>query len=86
MCDNCARLEKRIEELRIENIDLEDRRSRERSRNIAEQHESFMHAIDTESVPKRDFVDLLELLQRVIERPDAESLTNVRSQLEKYIV
>jgi hypothetical protein len=86
MCDNCALLEKRIEQLRLENIDLEERRSRERTRFLTEQQENFMLALDGDSVPKKDFMDLLDLLERVTSDPGSETLEAVRAQLEKYVV
>jgi hypothetical protein len=89
-CNNCIVLEKRIAELLTDLLELEDRRSRERSRFISEQQCQFFKRLDQPDeslyVPRRDFEDLLELLKRVVQDARTETLENVKSKVEKFLV
>jgi len=89
-CNNCIDLEKRIAELRTDLLQLGDRRSRERSRFISEQQSQFFKRLDPPDeslyVPRRDFENLIELLERVVQDPRRETLENVKTKLEKFLV
>ena len=89
-CNNCKKLETRIEELRLQNLEIEERRSRERVRfaKLNEQMIFKSRRLDEpDSVPsKQDFIDLLELLNRVVQDPSSECLRETKAQLEKYIL
>ena len=87
-CERCAELEKRISELKAEVLELEDRRSRERTRFLTLQQEQFLYSVDgpSDTVPKKDFCDLLELLERTVRDPSTESLEHVKSTLAKFMI
>ena len=86
-CDRCKQLEERLEKLRIENLEIEERRSRERTRFLELEQDRFLKALNPpEALRVEDFNDLLDLLRRVIEDPKTENLLHAKSQLEKYLV
>lgn len=89
-CENCKRLEKRIEQLRLENLEIEERRSREHVRLATFENVQFTKRIsgnDNETAFDREAVsDLLELLKHVVENPNSENLLSVREQLDKFLL
>lgn len=88
-CDDCKMLEKRIEQLRMENLEIQERRSRERTRFLNLEQKMFLKNLDQPSsalLGQDDVLDILDLLERVIEDPTSERLENIKSQLQKYIV
>jgi hypothetical protein len=89
-CQNCLRLEKRIQELLVANHELESQRSRERTRLAEIEKDVFfrsLNVVDADRNPTNaDFIELLELLNRVVENPHGETLQAAKSQLEKYLV
>ena len=89
-CENCKRLEKRIEQLRLENLEIEERRSRERVRLATLANAQFSKRIsgsDNETALDREAVcDLLELLKHAVENPNSANLLSVREQLDKFLL
>ena len=88
-CKKCSELEARVTQLKADVLEIEDRRSRERTRFLNLQQVQFLRSVspsDDDSVPKQDFLDLLQLLQRTVKDPHGEELLNVKVQLQKYLV
>ncbi len=92
-CDNCKQLERRIEELRLEVLEIEQRRSREKTRFVERLNKQFQarlrdqNELDPHFKPSReDFIVLLQLLNRVVEDPSREHLEKTKAQLEKYVL
>ena len=88
-CEDCKILKKRIEQLRIENLEIEERRSRERTRFLNLEQQMFLKQLDSPTgaiLNQDDVMDLLALLNQVIEDPTSEKLENMKSQLQKYLV
>jgi hypothetical protein len=92
-CDNCRILEKRIEQLHADLLQVEERRSREKTRHIGLEEKLFKMNLknpsesNAEFCPSReDFIELLELLTRIVHDPSSECLEKTKAELEKYVL
>lgn len=91
-CSNCQAFELRNNQLQQDILDLEDRRSRERVRNLNHEQHQFFRVIDNktdgnESACKQDFLDLLGLLTKLVDdNPGLRGLDELRAGLDKFKV
>ena len=89
-CDNCKILEKRLEQMRLENLEMEERRSRERVRLATLEDNQFAMRLsgnDKEPGSNKQMVsDLVELVKHVVENPNRENLSLVKEQLGKFMI
>ena len=90
MCDNCDELRQRVESLKQEVMQLEDRRSRERVRHLSKEHANdsltMGNARSPDQVPPCSLcIRLLELIQQlVIDNPHAKGLDGIREELKMF--
>ena len=87
MCDNCQELSVRVDSLRKEVIQLEERRSRERARHLKNEQALIQNSVTSyispEAAPCTTCARLLELLGQLIkDNPDAKGLDRMRHELE----
>ena len=88
-CANCQQLERRVEQLRLEVLQTEERRSRERTRFAHLEEKQFNEFISGDSNDLRQskelVQDLLDIINRLVEDPRKENLAAAKKQLEKYL-
>ena len=72
-------------ELQAEVLELEDRRSKERVRNMNEQQKQFMRAVDGQDNLLDNVSDLVGLVTMLVEEnPHIKGLDDIKPVLSKY--